>query len=308
MERTALKARHPTPTKPRFDFYGEKIGNDSKTIESIPMIGKCCIFQPFDNGGPHDKRYKEIIEPAIVAADLEPYRVDKDHAAPIPIDALHSEIRAAVACLADISTLNPNVMYELGAAIHGEKPVVIISSGGSDTFPFDIRHRKIIQYHKDSYSDFDLLKIEITNRLLAVIKTEANIAGIVAASPVKTTHGLRPQEITVLALIMVDRDENPLSAKAIKSQMERAGYTNLASSLALSTLRRMELVTVDTIQVGMDDYYSTYSLTPTGEDWLVENQDGLELRLPSEAFSRRPPSHPQPRIAANTVEEDDVHF
>ena len=37
----------------------------------------CFVIQPFD-GGPYDKRYDEIIGPAIVAAGLTPYRVDRD--------------------------------------------------------------------------------------------------------------------------------------------------------------------------------------------------------------------------------------
>src|SRR4051794_19493981 len=106
------------------------------------MNGRCCIFQPFGRGGPHDKRYADIIEPAIRAASgLEPYRVDRDDGALVPIDFLHEEIKNATACLADISEANPNVMYELGAAIACATPVVIICSSGSQAFPFDIRHR-----------------------------------------------------------------------------------------------------------------------------------------------------------------------
>ena len=37
------------------------------------MPGQCCVFQIFDDGGAYDKRYDEIIRPAITAAGLEPY-------------------------------------------------------------------------------------------------------------------------------------------------------------------------------------------------------------------------------------------
>jgi hypothetical protein len=268
------------------------------------MIGKCCVFQPFDKGGAHDKRYKEIIEPAILSADLEPYRVDKDHSAPIPIDALHQQIRDAIVCLADISTLNPNVMYELGAAIHGEKPVVIISSAPSDTFPFDIRHRKIIQYQKDSPSDFDLLKIEITTRLQAVVKSEANIESIVTASPLKSTHGLRPQEITALCLIMAGRNEN-LTEQDIKGQMERAGYMTFAAALALTSLKRADLISLDQGSDDYNNYFTVYNVTEKGEDWLIQNQDGLEMRLPAPAEK---PRRRAARTVAEGVDEDDVPF
>ena len=42
------------------------------------MPGQCCVFQIFDDGGAYDKRYDEVISPAITAAGLEPYRVDRD--------------------------------------------------------------------------------------------------------------------------------------------------------------------------------------------------------------------------------------
>jgi hypothetical protein len=75
----------------------------------------CFVIQPFD-GGPFDKRYEDIFVPAIEAAGLEPYRVDRDPAAMIPIDDIQVGIRKADACLADISSPNPNVWFGLGFA------------------------------------------------------------------------------------------------------------------------------------------------------------------------------------------------
>jgi hypothetical protein len=39
---------------------------------------RCFVIQPFDDGGPYDKRYKDVLLPAIKDADLEPYRIDED--------------------------------------------------------------------------------------------------------------------------------------------------------------------------------------------------------------------------------------
>ena len=38
---------------------------------------RCFVIQPFDGGQRYDKRYKDVFEPAIKNADLEPYRVDR---------------------------------------------------------------------------------------------------------------------------------------------------------------------------------------------------------------------------------------
>ena len=77
----------------------------------------CFIIQPFD-AGKFDKRFEDVYEPAIRAAGVEPYRVDRDPGVDVPIDAIEDCIRGAAVCLADITTDNPNVWYELGVR-HG---------------------------------------------------------------------------------------------------------------------------------------------------------------------------------------------
>ena len=62
----------------------------------------CFVMQPFD-GAEFDKRYEEIYKPAIEEAGFEPYRVDRDPRATIPIENIESGIRDFVVCFADIS-------------------------------------------------------------------------------------------------------------------------------------------------------------------------------------------------------------
>lgn len=52
----------------------------------------CFVIQPFD-GGPFDKRYDDVYVKAISDAGLEPYRVDRDPRASIPIDTIAARIR-----------------------------------------------------------------------------------------------------------------------------------------------------------------------------------------------------------------------
>jgi hypothetical protein len=270
------------------------------------MNGTCCIFQPFDNG-PYEKRYREIIEPAVKDANLEPYRVDKDSKALVPIDSLHEEIKNASVCLADISTSNPNVMYELGAAFASGKPVVIISSSGSKAFPFDIRHRTIVEYSRESSSDFEKLKTEITQRLVAIVETEAEVQDIVSASPVGSTRGLKPNEITALALLMANRDskDGGVLPSAIGDGMKRAGYTPLATNLALTVLERQGLVISEWVRgdsYNNEEPWTVYRLTNEGENWLLDNQDRLELRLEAKPAPRAI------RSSQQRITDDDVPF
>ncbi len=127
------------------------------------------VIQPFD-GGPFDKRYDDVFVPAIRAAGLEAYRVDRDPSVDIPIQWIEDGIRNAVACLADISSPNPNVWFELGYAIASQKPVVLVCSHDpKGRFPFDVQHRAIIVYRTESKRDFEELSVQITARLSAII-------------------------------------------------------------------------------------------------------------------------------------------
>ena len=270
------------------------------------LQGRCCVFQPFDKGA-HDKRYEDTIAPAIIAAELEPYRVDRDDGAVIPIETLHDEIRTATICLADITTKNPNVMYELGYAIASSKDVVLIcSTQQAGPFPFDIQHRGIIQYALDSASDFDQLKNAITNRIKSLLRKQDATQRIVSASPVRSTHGLQPNEISALALVManVDSSTDHVSTNVIKQAMQEAGYTRLATQLALTRLARMQFV-----EPSEDSDYNgnssvVYRMLEDGEDWLLQNQEKLELRIVPQKSSRTQASP----FTGIGVTDDDVPF
>jgi hypothetical protein len=176
-------------------------------------------------------------------------------------------------------------MYELGYAIASTKDVILISANQTIAFPFDIQHRGIIQYSLDSASDFEQLKKTITNRLKALLKKQVATQKIVSASPVKSTEGLQPNEISALALVMasVDSPESMVSAYIVKQAMERAGYTNLAANLALARLSKMRLV-----EAGEDTDYNgqpfvAYKILEEGQNWLFDNQEKLELRIKPQA-------------------------
>ncbi len=123
------------------------------------IMEKCFVIQPFDSGK-FDKRFQDIYKPAIESAGLEAYRVDNDPSVLVPIESTENGIRQAVICLADITTDNPNVWYELGFAFAANRSVIMVCSEErpSNKYPFDIHHRSVISYSTDSPSDFDKLK------------------------------------------------------------------------------------------------------------------------------------------------------
>src|SRR5215472_13110163 len=169
-------------------------------------MATCFVIQPFDNGGPFDKRYHDVLKPAIDGAGLKAYRVDEDPGTTVLIDDIEKGIRDSEICLADITTNNPNIWYEVGFAIANGKPVVLICADPRpEPFPFDVRHRHIVTYRLQSSSDFDALKSEVTARLKAQAQKAETLQTVAAMAEMQTMEGLSPHEISVMAMIMSER-------------------------------------------------------------------------------------------------------
>ncbi len=249
--------------------------------------GRCCVFQPFDKGD-FDKRFDDVLSPAIEAAKMEPYRVDRDLGATIPVETLHQEIRSAVICLADVTTRNPNVMYELGFAIASSKDVVIICGPSAEKFPFDIQHRGIITYSVGSPSDFRKLQEIITAKLKAILERQEKTIDIASSSPVKSSDGLQPHELTALAMLLANGNavSDVVSATWFKQEMRKAGYSDAGTRLAIAKLVRLGYAE-STWERDGNEPYVVYGLTEQGEGWLVENQSLLELKTPKAESSSK---------------------
>jgi len=243
-------------------------------------MGRCFVMQPFDRGV-FDKRYDDVFAPAIKDAGLDPYRVDRDPTVSIPIDEIESGIRRSAICLAEITTDNPNVWFELGFAIAVPKEVVLICSGERKTkFPFDVQHRSIITYKTESSQDFRKLQEDISLRIRAIMTKEQEIDKVAKFSPVAETEGLAQHEMVALVTVMQNTfiSIGGVSAYQIKEDMNRAGFTDIAISLALKSLSQKAMLYT---QIASDEQgydYPSYSVTSKGEQWLLDNQDKLVLR------------------------------
>jgi hypothetical protein len=240
----------------------------------------CFVIQPFD-GGVYDKRFNDVFAPAIRAAGLEPYRVDQDPRASIPIDQIEDGIRRADVCFAEISTDNPNVWFELGYSIAMRKDVVLVCSDERPTrFPFDVQHRAVITYKTESPSDFGALARRITERLKAALEKQVEIGAVASLSPIKETEGLSSHEVVGLVTVAQSTDsaQDAVWAQSIRQDMGKAGYTEIAVTLALRSLTRKGM-----IEYRQDSDYNgnpatAYSVTDEGMRWLEDNQHKLVLR------------------------------
>ena len=90
--------------------------------------------------------YESLFKPAIEKAGLQAVRADDDmFATGKIIDQVWRGIHQAKVLVAELTSKNPNVFYELGLAHALRKPVVLVSSNEDDV-PFDLRHIRVILY------------------------------------------------------------------------------------------------------------------------------------------------------------------
>lgn len=243
-------------------------------------MDKCFIIQPFDKDK-FDRRFEDVFKPAIIKADLEPYRIDQDLSVRIPIEDIEKGIKESAICFAEITTDNPNVWYELGFAFASEKDVVLVcSEERQGKFPFDIQHRQIIKYSTSSKSDFETLEDTITKKIFALRSTSKTVKTLVD-TPVIEKEGLKSHEIAILILMMQNHfsNDDSYSISVLKNEMSRSGYTDIATSIGIRTLVQNGMIeTFKKIDEQYNDQYVACLITEKGISWIMSNQDQLQFR------------------------------
>ena len=208
----------------------------------------CFVIQPFDNGK-FDRRYREIIKPAIESCGLSPYRVDEDYKIDVPVSAIQSGILNASVVIAEISTDSPNVWFEIGYAFALSKQVILLCSDERTTrIPFDVRHRNFLRYQTQSPSDF----VQYRERLESFISVRY--------------HGpddLTVEELAILKYLSTDQ-KTPFSITPEEKILENMGHMKTTAG-NLKSLVRMEYLT---IRLSTTDNMTYYQITEKGENLL----------------------------------------
>ena len=118
-----------------------------------------------------DAVYQELIKPAIEEADLEPLRADEEMTGGIIHKPMFERLILCDYAVADLTTANANVFYELGIrhAVRDWSTVMIFAEGGGQ-LPFDVAPLRAIPYKLTSHGTPDevaSISVVIVNRLAA---------------------------------------------------------------------------------------------------------------------------------------------
>ncbi|MCP3867323.1 MAG: FHA domain-containing protein [Gammaproteobacteria bacterium] len=150
-----------------------------------------------------DSIWKRLIRPALEQAGCRPYRADEEPGAGDIRTDMYFELVTGEFVLADISTLNANVFYELGVR-HGVSPRgVLMIDGGWDRRPFDVAPDRTFSYKGSLFElgadpDDPLWAKEVGREVDALAaQLQAAVANDVSttSSPVyKELRGLKPAD------------------------------------------------------------------------------------------------------------------
>src|SRR3954471_3012686 len=114
----------------------------------------CFVLMPFGQkpdatGGlvDFDAVYRELIQPAIDDAGLQPIRADEEMTGGIIHKPMFERLVLCEYAVADLTTANANVFYELGVR-HAVRPwsTILLFAAGGTQLPFDVQPLRAIPY------------------------------------------------------------------------------------------------------------------------------------------------------------------
>lgn len=114
----------------------------------------CFVLMPFGDkkdpaGGPDidfDAVYEKAIRPAVESAGMECVRADEERTGGIIHKPMFERLLLCDFAVADLTTANPNVFYELGIR-HAARPATTLSIfAGSTRLPFDVNFLRALPY------------------------------------------------------------------------------------------------------------------------------------------------------------------
>jgi tetratricopeptide (TPR) repeat protein len=112
-----------------------------------------------------DDIYEKAIRPAVEAANLEPIRADEERTGGIIHKPMFERLLLCEYAVADLTTSNPNVYYELGVR-HAVRPATTVAIFADGRLPFDLNLLRALPYRLGDGGNFGAAEAtELTEKL-----------------------------------------------------------------------------------------------------------------------------------------------
>lgn len=139
----------------------------------------CFVLMPFGKkpdptGGPlidFDVIYQTAIKPAIIESGLEPIRADQEQGIGIIHKAMFERLLLCEFAIADLTTANANVFYELGVRHAGKSNTTLAIYANTQPIPFDLNFIRSLPYDIGENNSFEAPQANaLKEQLLAKLK------------------------------------------------------------------------------------------------------------------------------------------
>lgn len=210
----------------------------------------CFIIMPISDCDGYDNGhflhvYEDIIKPAVEKAEFIPRRADEvKETNLIHLDILKKLIDAPIA-ICDLSTRNPNVLFELGIRQAFDKPVVLIQEKGTPRI-FDIAPLRYLEYSKEmKYHEVLKSQEELTSAIIATKAAEGengninSIVKLMALSSSASIPNLDNSNKEILALDIMQSQMNDMRKMMEMLMMEGRRNPSKKSSLVAIEYERL---------------------------------------------------------------------
>ncbi|WP_346236934.1 hypothetical protein ABDK00_013165 [Niabella insulamsoli] len=161
------------------------MSDNKKNVDakSSTKVEECFVIMPITDpdgyeSGHFQKVFEDIISPACKEAGFQPTRAEQvKQTNLIHLDILERLIKSPMV-ICDLSSRNPNVLFELGMRQAFDKPTVLIQEKGTKKI-FDISPMRILDYNRElKYRDVIQSQKDLKETILATKKSTSENEGI----------------------------------------------------------------------------------------------------------------------------------
>lgn len=220
--------------------------------------GMCFVIMPISDPdnyakGHFESVYKDIFAPAINKAGYTPHRVDEDVSSGLIQAKIIENLINAPMVICDLSTRNPNVLFELGIRQAYDKPVVLVQEIGTDRI-FDINGISCIDYDPSLFyrSVLDMQE-KIANAIQETEKNPKYNSLVTALSIYTANYQNKDFDVGELDAMRWNSIMNQLSD--IKTELGKIGLASFEGEKSRSILTRKRWLTSNEIdEMAKKDY------------------------------------------------------
>lgn len=256
----------------------KKTNSNPEPIEDT-STPTCFVMMPISDHsdypqGHFNRVYEHLFQPAIQAAGFKAERADDITKTDYIVVNIVSKIIEADMVLCDLSSRNPNVLYELGLRHAYQKKVLLVKDLKTERI-FDVQGLRNVEYDhslridsvkKDILNITKFLKTTYEDNKEDSINSIVQLAGIKTAAPSPQKHEISTESAMILKAIDSLR-ETSLIRKPTKKYFTRNGPNSIR--ISDGTVEKGEEIFINAVSIGRLD-----AIHSSGEKCRVRESDG----------------------------------